>query len=269
MSDVSPALLKRIIDLERSNERLRSQSLGPDLSDFYSIFRGAPGLRGLWYPGSLDQAGAIYDGGGQGRTLTYNGNPTLNYLTNGVPYMDYDGTGDFHSRPDEAGLDITGLETTIATALRGLTAGGWFWIDAYDATNAEGLMSKRGGSGTSWDIYDINGTVVFNVSLLGAILVSVGSAAGAFGLGAWKFVACRFTPSTEIAMWINGVKTANATGIPASIFNTNAAFEIARTALDSSICLDGRCALAFLAASIWSDALIQHCFVRTRNFFGV
>ncbi|NJO31403.1 MAG: hypothetical protein HC874_30490 [Richelia sp. SL_2_1] len=67
--------------------------------------------------------GNVYDLSGQGRTLTYNGNPTFNY-TGLVPYVSLDGTGDFLSRADETDLDILGTETIYNSAVRGLTLGG-------------------------------------------------------------------------------------------------------------------------------------------------
>lgn len=234
------------------------------------MFSEAPGLRGLWYPGNQDNAGAIYDSSWQGRTLTYNGNPTLNYLANGVPYEDYDGTGDAHTRLTEAGLSITGLEATIAIALRGLTLGGWFWLDSIAAS--AGLVTKnlstgnQRGYGVIWSI--TANAYILRISADGIAQVDLASSVGAPTAGRWYFIVGRFTPGAEMAIWENGTKTILAAGVPASIFVNTTHLSIG--ALNGiTTLLDGRCAMAFLAASIWSDAIIQHCFVRTRNFFGV
>lgn len=261
-------LRRDVAGLKRRVRKQEAKSLGPTLGEFYGQFLGLPGLRGLWYPGSQDQTGAIYDQSGQGRTLTYNGNPTLAAYNDLVPYEDYDGTGgDYHSRADEAGLDITGTETTIASALRGLTLGGWFYptsllsgsrglIGKYAAANHSYLLHTSGG-GTGWS---------FLVSTDGTNDVSV-THATAPTTGAWHFVVARFTPSAELSLYVDGVETVNTSSIPASIYSGNGALNI--MGFNAGNVSQGYCALAFLAAAAWPDELVNMLWQRSRPLFSV
>lgn len=250
----------------RSVERLKTVVNQRTLSDVYGVFDNLPGLRGLWTAASVDQAGAMYDRSGQGRTLTYTGNPTLNLYNNLVPYWDYDGTGDYHARPDEAGLDITGTETTIATTLRGLTMGGWFWFDRL--ATVEGLIAKNAASPGSQTQFVVLADNTFRmlVSLDGTATTAVISTV-THGTGAWYFAVGRFVPSTSLDVYVNGVKATNTTSIPASIFNGSGALNIAAQATFNH--LDGRCALAFLCAAALPDELIQHLFHSSQVVFDV
>lgn len=263
--------LRRSNDLHERLGHQEAKTTGPTLAEFYGHYQGLPGLRGLWYPGSLDQTGAIYDQSGQGRTLTYNGNPTLNLYNNLIPYFDYDGTGDYHSRADEAGLDITGTETTIAAARRGLTFGGWFWFDTL--TLGQSIMGKYNGTGDqrSYLLFFASGTST------PAFAASSNGTAGTFQqanspvtvvTGQWNFLVCRFTPSTEMACFANGEKGVNTTAINASIHAGTAIFTLGTSAALGSP-IDGRCALAFLAASIFPDELINYLWQRSRPLLGV
>lgn len=240
----------------------------PTLAALYAEFQGLPGLRGLWYPNSVDNTGALYDQSGQGRTLTYNGNPTLGIHNSFIPYWDEDGTGDWHSRADEAGLDILGTETTIVAASRGLTMGGWFWFDVADA-NAT-LMGKSQATGNQRSYLmglDASSFPIFGVSSLGtAFTLVTGGAAPA--TGAWQFWVGRFDPSDELALWVNGTKIVNTTSIPAAIFGSSAAFGVAGRD-GGAFLLNGRHALTFVCAARLTDGQIEHLFNRTRTFFGV
>lgn len=254
----------------RQDERNKAQNNRQTLSDIYGIFSNIPALRGLWVPSLLDQTGAISDRSGQGRTLTYTGNPTMNVYNGLAPYMDYDGTDDYHARPDEAGLDIIGTETYIASSQRGLSAGAWVWVDALSGgTKTQGVLAKSNTVGNlrSWratlgitDIFD------FAVSSNGTAQVSVNTGL-VIETGRWYFLAYRYTPSAEIAIWQSGQKFVNTTSIPASIFNTSAPFELARFNVANTGCLNGRIGLAFLSACAVSDELISHLYRYSKTVF--
>lgn len=249
----------------------QAKQLGPTLGEFYGQFFGLPGLRGLWYPGSQDQTGAIYDQSGQGRTLTYNGDPQLNIYNDLISYYDLDGTGDYFSRPDEAGLDITGTETTFVSALRGLTLGGWFWTD--DLSNAPALLSKfqfTAGNQRSYNLLlNTAGTLRSSISSDGTSgnQQNVDSS-NAIAEGEWFFAAGRFTPSTELAVFLNDTKTTFTTAVKASLFNSTAAFQLGAMDAGTRI-LNGNFALAFLAATAWPDTLLAYLFNRSRPLFGI
>lgn len=232
----------------------------------YSAFLGLPGLRGLWYPGSQNENGLISDMSEQGRTLTYNGNPTLGTLANGVAYEEGDGTGDYHIRLDEAGLDIIGNETTIAAGIRGLTCGGWFWWDTLHADNYY-ICKWVDAVQRSYLIYsNSTGGISFNISSTGA--ASFFTPNVQFNSGGWAFLYGRFKPSTEIKMGVNGVSSVNVTSIPATLFNSTSSLAIAGSSAGANS-LDGRWALSFLAAAAWSDDILDYLFKVTRPAFGV
>lgn len=261
-------------DFVRQVDKLQQEIDGlvkPEISmDLISPFLDLPGLVGFWPMSSVQRStGNAYDLSGQGRTLTYNGNPTYNIYNSIIPYIDLDGTGDFLSRPDETDLDILGTETIYASGVRGLTLGGWYWFDDNTPAAVEYMISKFGGGGQrSFALTRRTDQVArMLLSTDGTALVQVDSTV-ALDDGAWYFYVGRFEPSTELAVFVNGVKTTNATAIPASIFNSTASFEIGAQGGGGSL-QNGRSSLDFLCANNLPDALINSLFQSTRGAFGV
>lgn len=244
------------------------------LGDVYGPFENLPGMRGLWTAASVDSSGIMYDRSTQGRSLLYNGNPTISIYNNLIPYWSYDGTGDFHSRNTDSGTEITGLETTIAAAYRGLTFGGWFWLDA-QLGGGTPLISKflTTGNQRSYMLYSVTGSFPGRLTMLvsadGTVTTTVTSPANnTFAQGEWFFAVGRFTPSTELACFLNGVKTINTTSIPASIFASTAGFN--QFGFNTgSVVSNGHCALTFLCAAALPDELINHLLVSSRVVFDV
>lgn len=235
---------------------------------FAGEFLGLPGLRGYWPMGAFDSSGNAIDQSGNARTLTYTGNPTFNYTTEGGPYCDYDGTGDYHSRADEAGLDFLGTEAYIATAARGLTIGGWFQIDT---ATAYGLMAKgdAAAASSSFELYLSNTAVTFRI--VNAAAYTTVTLTTAISTATWYFVAGRFDPSTELKAYIKSSSSAsdiNTTSIPASIANSAAAFTIG--ALAGGVTpLNGRAGMCFTCAMLLSDTAIDNIYQNTKAFYGL
>lgn len=266
-----PQIISTQKDHERRIRRQEAKSLGPTLGEFYGQFLGAPGLRGLWYPGSLDETGAVYDRSGQGRVVAYNGNPTLNLDGNLLlPYMDYDGVGDFHSRPTEAGLSITGTNTTIAAAYRGLTLGGIVWLDTLAAS--AGLIGKWNDTGNQrgYLLYFDTGTqnIRLALSTLGTSGTAVSFGGAAPVAGAWYFVLGRFMPSVKYGTYQNGTWAETAVTVPPAIFANTAALQIGAFNAGTAL-LDGRWKLKFLAAAAWPDEFVEMVWQRARVLLGV
>jgi hypothetical protein len=230
---------------------------------FAGEFLGLPGLRGYWPMNAFDSSGNAIDQSGNARTLTYNGNPTYNFHASGGPYIDLDGTGDYLSRADEAGLDIIGTEAYIASAQRGLTLGGWFWPNAVAATQC--LMGKFDNTNGPYGLYiQAGGEVLFRVrDAADSANTDVGTTAitGA----AWQFVVGRYTPSSEMKNFVNTSTTVNTTSIPASIQNGPDLFYIG----GGAAVLTGRVGLCFLCAMALSDTAIDNIYQATRGFYGV
>jgi len=191
-------VVKELTDIERQVDMMARPEIS---SDLISPFMALPGLRGFWPTSSFNETGNAYDLSGQGRTLTYNGNPMYNY-DGLVPYIDLDGTGDYLSRADEAGLDILGTETYVAAAARGLTTGGWFYFNnALGAT--EGMIAKWNSSLGNHRSYMLrrqaaDGTIIFRVSDNGVGSRAAQSTASPTATQ-WFFVVGRFDPGVELA----------------------------------------------------------------------
>jgi len=263
------ALWNQVRTLERDIERLKTHESGKTIGDAIGSYLALPGLVGFWPMSSVQRStGNAYDISGQGRTLTYNGNPTYNIFNSLVPYIDFDGTGDFLSRADETDSDILGTETIYASAVRGLTMGGWFWMDNFTAAT-QGLIGKNNGvtNNRSYLLLAANTPLFrFQVSVDGIATVSADVSSPV--ASAWYWLVGRYTPSAEVALFANTSKVTTTVSVPASIFNSNAAFEIG-DANAGALPMDGRAALCFLCANAVSDARLDKLFNETRRLFGV
>lgn len=225
-----------------------------------------PGLRGLWPMSAFSAVGDAFDQSGNGRTLTYNGNPVYNY-DEFVPFIDLDGVGDFLSRADEAGLDITGTETYVAGAAQGLTMGCWSRIPSLPGANA-GMMAK--------DDLAVNRSYLFFMTPAGTILGQISTdgftivntpITTAVSTNTWFHVVIRFVPSTTANIYLNGVRFSNAVGIPASIHSGSATFTVG--SLAASLLINADFSLCFLCAAALSDIQIISLFEQQRTLFGV
>lgn len=232
-----------------------------------SSYQALPGLVGFWPMSSVQRStGNVYDLSGQGRTLTYNGNPTFNYVGL-VPYIAFDGTGDFLSRVDETDLDITGGETIYNSSVRGLTCGGWFYFSS--ASPREILMSKAdGGSvGMSWWLEKSSGVLGVYTGT-GAAFVTTFTTSIVVA-DTWYHIIFRYVPSTSLQIYLNGVLVAsNSVSIPATLLNTTQPFNIGSTN-NGTLPLAGRASLCFLCANALSDSFAFSLFEQSRVLFGV
>jgi len=237
-----------------------------------SVLRGIPGLRGAWTMGNFDGNADQFDISGQGRTLSYNGNPTYNY-DGLIPYLDLDGTGDYLSRADEFGLDILGTETYVAVP--GLTLGLWFSPDLLTAQ--EFLFAKdTTAAATSSYRLEFRGDIAndpvrfvvcdgaaFDVVALNSVVTSASN---------WYFVVGRYDPSTEIKVYAGGQgilqNNTNAVGIPAALNNSNAQLTIGASSAGAGQHLDGQVSLAWLSCMYLSDTIIASIFQQQRALFG-
>jgi hypothetical protein len=210
-------------------------------------------LHGWWTFGNNDNT-TIFDLSGMGRHLTMNGGVFSSTYNNNIAYLELDGSNDYASRADEAGLDITGA----------VCLGGWFW---FDTANAGRLIGKGNNTlaNTAYLLTAASGPLPqFSISD-GATFDSVGAAASVSTL-AWHFIVGRYTPSTEIAVFVDGVKATNTTGINASIQNIAGAFTIGAD-FTPAVFLDGRAALCFLCSSDLTDTVLRNFYERTKPIF--
>lgn len=234
-----------------------------------SMFLMLPGLRGFWPMSPSNDGGNTYDLSGQLRTLTYNGNPTYN-LMGLAPYIAFDGTGDFLNRVDEAGLDILGNETHMATAIRGLTVGGWFYPTA--TTNLAGYIAKYTNVAATSAFALHQSTSVANsvrfVVYSGGSNYPALSAANAGSLNTWHFFAGRYVPSTTVSVFTDGTFVDYAVAIPATLTNSTADLEIGRLA-GALAYYTGYASLCFLCAAALPDRIVRALYHHTRSLFGI
>lgn len=218
-----------------------------------------PELRALWPMSSVNEAGNVLDASGQGRTLTNNGGAARFVTAAGMPFINFNGSNQYLSRADEAGLSITGA----------FTVGGWFNLNALDGS-LRGLIAKDNFAGQSSFRLAVNSS---NVQFLVARLVDLSSYSqvlvSALPLQTWRFVVGRFTPSTELALFVNGAKSTNTTSIVASMADSTVAFEIGRLATNNANIINGNVGLGFVCAAALSDATINRLYHYSRALFGV
>lgn len=228
-------------------------------------FLSLPGLRGLWLASSFGSSGNVYDLSGQGRTLTYTGNPTFNY-SGLVPYLAFDGTGDYLTRADEAGLDIIGTESYVASAVRGLTLAVWVKFSALGSQAVVCSKGSGGGSNTSYWIDKLGADTARFLVGDGSALQGPSSTV-TLGSSAWYFLCGRFTPSSEAALFVDATKYQDTTGIPASLLNTGASFNIGTYNDSGLLALNGQVAAVGLYACAHSDTMVRTLYHQTRALF--
>lgn len=231
---------------------------------------GLPGLRGGWLASDFDENGNLFDISEQDRVLSYTGNPLFGY-DDYIPRVTLDGTGDYFTRADEAGLDITGTETYIETAYRGLSMGGWFTLSTL--ANYAIFMSKWMG------LNDLSYALWFDQPAvnLAAAITSGGSAATQLNIASsitpvvntWYFLAMTFDPSTSLNMYVNDTKDSVTVGVPANVFSGAAAFEIGNAGSGAGAELAGKFSAGFLCSMFLSDEIIFDFFAATRDLYGI
>lgn len=219
----------------------------------------APGLRGLWSGSSIDEHKGIVDLSGQGRELV-----AINTLTQGrygiAPYVDFTrASSEYLNRVTEPGLEITTTGLTLWTWIRFHTQSTGQWASVISKW---GIIPNYGyiiGKGP-------NDRVAFTISSTGAdniTAVALTPTDYTYAIDTWYFLAGRFTPSTEIALfvgratdgWYTWMKDVAA--IPAAIFSTDADFMIGsddgvNNYLDGDMSLFGISAVPLLDTEIWN-----------------
>ncbi len=224
------------------------------------IFVRLPGLEGYYPMGIVDQnAKAINHAIWQQDLLQtgvcpigYDGN-SYREVGNGINYLS-----------TSIGFGMTGLETFISSTLRGFTIGGWVSIQTQPLGLVRGLMGKDGiATNRGYAIYlDTGNTPTFTVSVDGTATLAVASAKKVV-TGSWSFVAARFKPSTELAIFVDGVKTVNTTSVPASQFISSQNFEVGRFLANNGRILHTRTRDVFVCRAALDDDTIEQ--IRTSS----
>jgi len=259
-----PEVLSRILDLQSRTEYL--ETVDQPLPELTPVFQRFCALREYW---SMARCNTTHILGDCGNNLSQNGTPRMTH-DGLVPYVDLTGAAHlFHA--DAAVFDILGTEAFTDAASRGLTIGGWFWLDSLAAE--AGLLSK-------WDWTTNNrayqliyhqpaGNFRFDTSNTGAATATTTtSTAYTLAISQWYFVVGRYDPSTSADIHVNGIWDYNLVGSPVSLFNSGAQVQVG--AHDGGADeLDGRVSSVFVCAAQLTDQVINHAFQATRGLYGV
>jgi hypothetical protein len=251
-------LQREINDLRARLDYLQAPDPNPTLSELPATFLALPALRAFWPLNVWNNAGQFQDMSGNGKVLA-GANMQVGIYNNLVPYASFNGTSANIVRASEADLQITGA----------LTIGGWFYWNTFPGAGQRGLMGKYdAGTQRSYLLFqDSTPQIDFIVSNTGAVDAGQVNNPNTPTAAAWYFVAGRYTPSTETAIFLNNNKNTNTTSIPASLFSGTAAFQVG--SYNSANWMDGRAAACFLCAAALPDTLLSYVFQRTRGIFGV
>lgn len=216
------------------------------------VFVRLPGLVAYW-PMGIRAAASAMEHGGSGLTLTQVGVCPAGYDGDAFAHL---GNGTNYFSNSSTQLNITGLETWISSSIRGLTLGGWFMVDVSPVSSPVGIVSRDGTAADRGYVLGWRQTDVpyFQVSGNGAATFSAEGPVSS--LAAWHFIVGRYT-SSEIAVFVDGDKSVQTVGVPASLFASSQAFETGRYFNDNTRILHGKARDVFVCASALSDAVIE------------
>lgn len=184
-----------------------------------------------------------------GHNLTHEG--TLDSGSYGLaPYVAYNGSTNYSHR--DASTPFKGLT--------GFTAGGWFRAGASDF-----LMGVWHNTTANrvWKLYTNGGFVALTVR--DASTAYTVADVTAIGSG-WFHVVGRYNPSTEIAIFVNGVKTTYTTSIPAALQNGASIFSIGMST-SSGDWLTGRASQCFFSNEVLADGYIATVYGLSRSLY--
>jgi hypothetical protein len=163
------------------------------------------------------------------------------------------------SRATEPGLAITGA----------LTFGGWVWFGYKGRGKKTSIMGKwyEGVEERSYVLYKSNTEeITFSISATGSnALNTVTDYAINSQANKWHYIVCRYTPSEEIALYVDGEWYTNIVDIPASIHDSTEAFEIGRSNRDNYF--EGRMSHMFICAEALENSDIEAMYYHTKAMF--
>lgn len=147
--------------------------------------------------------------------------------------------------------------------LTGLTVGGWFQSGAAAGTFASVWLAA---ANQSWRLYITGTKPTFGLSGTGAD-EKIAQNPTVITLNKWYFIAARFTPGAEIAIWVNSVKTVNTTAIPASAFDSGSTqFCIGSTHGGGNL-LTGKVSSVFLCSIAIPDLYLTNLYQLQKGIF--
>jgi len=235
-------------------------------------FLALPGLRGFWPMSAVDESGNVACMPNFTTTiarLTKQGDPVFGY-DGFLPYVEFDGTGDYLSHSDTTHFDILGTESYIENP--GLTFGGLFNVG--NDSDVHALIGKYGAATyKSFQIMADGGSagdpVTFYVSDDGSNTDSV-SISG-YSINTWHLIIARFDDNDtgeEMKIWLDD-ESETASTDRNSIANTAYPFTIGAvygSPIENP--MTGKASLCFLCASALSDSTISELYNLVQPFLG-
>lgn len=237
-------------------------------------FLRLPGLQGFW---PMSAGVFIQDA----RLIPFNlatgyasGEETLSVLdSSGCPEWGYD-TDISYIEFNQAYQGLIALNAGTwgylksSPSFAGLTVGGWFGSMAASPDNILPVIGKwdTASSMAGYRIVCACNRWAGQVSEDGTTISA--SVAGASVVpNDYTFVVLRYTPSGSLSIFVDGTKTVNDTGIPASLysaFDTYFTIGTEGEVTSSSYYFQGRVSMCFLAMATLSDALIENLYQSSR-----
>jgi hypothetical protein len=260
----APLLHNRLVEA-LSSVFVKQYSPAVSLQGAISSILALQGLRAFWPMSAQGTTGNLVDIGGGLRTLTRSGG--VGYGVYGLaPYAALNGTTGYFATATESDYDIIGNEAWYESNVTGLTIGGWFYPFAAGASYA--LMTKGDGSGAGTSYWlDISGGAAR--FLVGDGAAMQGPSGGSPAANTWTYMVGRYDPSTEVALFRDGTKYTDTTGVPATLLNTATAFNIGTYNNGAGLLFAGRASLCFICSAALPDRLIQSVYHITRALFGL
>jgi len=240
-------------------------------SRIISMYRNEPGARAVWPMSTIDfNAPRVTDVSAHGNHLTRNNAPPFDYAGL-VPYITTDGINQYLSRADGGAsnwADVKANEGYIAAAKLGLAL--YIWVMPLALGANQHLIGKWAGAGQKSYRLLLNAanTVSAQISTDGTAVVAATSTA-TLSLNTWHFIALQYQPSVpRLSVWVDSAFVRNAVGIPATIFDSTAAFTIAASAVPG-VYLNANTSISGLYVMYHEDAIIAEMYQQSHAVFGV
>jgi hypothetical protein len=233
-----------------------------------------PGLRGFW-PMSVKQR----DLGPIGLDFTNSGTQ-FGYITTSAPYVPCANFGaastDRLYIADQAELHVSGLESSLISATRGLTAG--LWVNFGDLGTAnECLMGiwESTNNDREWMLYaNTSSQIGAYISSNGTAFTNklVSSSTHGISNDEWHHLVLQWSPSAQddhLRIWYDGNYQETTTVGYASLNDSAANFGIGHNYAGGSptTYFEGQLSMAFFCECNLKDAAIKRLYYRTRPAF--
>jgi len=163
------------------------------------------------------------------------------------------------SDANQDGLDITGPMTMSC------------WVQLDPQTTSSYIVGKFDGGNNArcYLLYKrySGGNYTFRFYVSGDGVNTVWAESAAVSTGVWYHIVCRYVPSTEISIFVDGTEYINTTSIPASIFDGSADFIVgaAKSGGVPTAYYDGHVDELYVWNTALSDDLVSRLYVNTKT----